>query len=302
MARLKALTLASAAVLALASSAFAADLLPPPPNLEPLPPAPVADFSGWYLRGDIGMAVNASAIGLITTPDPIAAGGYADANEGYSGTSLSSSELADVGVGYQFNRWLRGDITVEYRDGGHFQSLYSLNIPSANTQYANFYRADVSSFIGLANVYADIGTWYGLTPYVGGGIGMSRNTLYGMTDTGQSYGPGFGGPSGGYFGNGSSSHFAWALMAGLDFNVTPNLKLELGYRYLDYGRIASGASNCLNGTGQGNGFSIAQCGGSNYTLASTNHLASNDFKLGLIWLLGEPQAPPPPEAPLIRKY
>ena len=38
-------------------------------------------------------------------------------------------------------------------------------------------------------------------------------------------------------------------MAGLDFNVTQNLKLELGYRYLDYGKFKSGASNCFNGTG-----------------------------------------------------
>jgi len=300
MARLKALTIASAAVFALASSAFAADLLPPPPNLEPLPPSGSADFSGWYLRGDVGMAVNSSAIDLKTSPDPIASGGLVGANEGYSNTTLSSSELADVGVGYQFNRWLRGDITAEYRDGGHFQSLYSLNIPSTNTQYANFYRGDVSSFIGLANVYADIGTWYGITPFVGGGIGLARNTLYGATDTGQAYGPNLGGPSGGYFKDGSSTNFAWALMTGIDFNVTSNLKLELGYRYLSYGKINSGASNCLNGSGQGNGFSAGSCGGSSYSIA-TSRLASNDFKLGLIWMLGDAGAPPP-EAPLIRKY
>ena len=56
MASLKALTLASVAVLALTRFAAAADLLPPPPMPEPPPPV----FGGWYLRGDIGMAVNAS--------------------------------------------------------------------------------------------------------------------------------------------------------------------------------------------------------------------------------------------------
>ena len=35
----------------------------------------------------------------------------------------------------------------------------------------------------------------------------------------------------------STTNFAWALMAGLDFNVTQNLKLELGYRYLNMGKI-----------------------------------------------------------------
>ena len=310
MARLKALSMASAAVFALASSAYAADLLPPPPALEPAPPV-TPEFSGWYLRGDIGMAVNSSSIDLTTSPDPIALNSIPDANEGYSNTTLSSSELFDVGVGYQFNRWLRGDVTVEYRDGGHFQSLYTLNIPGAavgqNDQYGEFYRGNVSSIIGLANVYADIGTWYGITPFVGAGVGMARNTLSGMTDAGLvstnvGFNNNFTGPSGGYFNNGSSTNFAWALMTGLDFNVTSNLKLELGYRYLDYGKIGSGASSCLNGSGQGSGFSAGSCGGSSYYISSTNRLASSDVKVGLIWTLGDPGAPPPSEAPLVRKY
>ncbi len=58
MAKLKALILAGGALFALARAAVAADLLPPAPALEPLPPA-MAEFNGWYLRGDVGIGANA---------------------------------------------------------------------------------------------------------------------------------------------------------------------------------------------------------------------------------------------------
>ncbi|HYA74426.1 MAG TPA: hypothetical protein VEF36_14840, partial [Roseiarcus sp.] len=60
--------------------------------------------------------------------------------------------------------------------------------------------------------------------------------------------------------------------------------------------FTSGVSHCLNGTGVGGGFS---CQG--YTVYSRNDLASNDFRLGLRWMIGEAPAYPP-EAPLVRKY
>ena len=313
MARTFAITLASAAFIAVGSAAYGADLLPPAPSLEPLPPA-APEFNGWYLRGDIGIATNAESINLKNTPDPIPLGlgsGYlsAGANAAFNNTTLSSSGFIDVGVGYQFNPWLRGDVTFEYRDGGQFQSAYNINNPGAfgtntPTQFTDFYRANLSSAIAMANVYADLGTWYGLTPYVGGGLGVANNRLYGMTDQGvQNYNTAMGaftGSSGGFFSNGNSTNLAWALMAGLDFKIAENVKLELGYRFLDYGKITSGGSNCINGMGTGSGFGSTSCNAArpNY-VSSTSTLASNDFHVGLIWFL-EPTAPPP--APLVRKY
>ncbi len=302
MAKLKALTLAGVAILAMTGLAAAADLLPPPPALEPLPAA--AALNGWYLRGDVGVGADATTASLVNDPDPLAAGTLgAGANQSFNNTSFSASALFDIGVGYQVNPWLRGDVTLEYRGGGHFQSLYVLNAPASggNTQYADFYRASTSSVVGLINVYADLGTWYGVTPFVGAGIGMSHNNLFGMTDNGQvTSGAGATGPSGGYFSDGGTNNLAWALMAGLDFDVSQNLKLELGYRYLNLGKYSSGASNCLNGTGTGTGFSLATCGGSSNYVRTSNTLASNDFRLGLIWMLGAETAPA--AAPLVRKY
>ena len=66
----------------------------------------------------------------------------------------------DVGVGYQFNPWFRVDGTLEYRAGANLQSLYTLTDPASPAyygpaQFADFYRADVSSFIGLVNGYVE---------------------------------------------------------------------------------------------------------------------------------------------------
>ena len=96
----------------------------------------------------------------------------------------------DLGVGYQFNNWFRVDVTGEYRGGSHFQSLYVLN-ESANigtgnpTQIADFYRGDISSWVGLFNGYVDLGTWYGITPYVGAGVGLAWNKLFRDDRSGQ---------------------------------------------------------------------------------------------------------------------
>jgi len=296
MAKYRALIIAGGALFALARSAGAADLLPPPPALEPPPPAAV-EFNGWYLRGDTGVGISANAPSLFNSPDPIAsaAPGYytATATQAFNNSSISAAGNFDLGIGYQFNNWFRFDVTGEYRGGSHFQSLYVLNDAGnavGPSQLADFYRGDIASWVGLVNGYIDLGTWYGITPYVGAGVGLARNTLFGMTDQGQVTIGGATGPSGGYFSDGSKTDFAWALMTGVDFDVTQNLKLELGYRYLDLGKYASGGSHCLG-----------VCGGgvANYVV-SKNDLAYSDFRVGLRWMIGEETYPQP--QPLVRKY
>ena len=304
MAELRALVLAGCLAAASGGFASAADLLPPAPALPP----PAVEFSGWYLRGDVGLGANFSAPELKNTPDPIATGvasGFLSpaAMQSFNNTTLSSFGMIDVGVGYQFNNWLRVDGTFEYRGGANLQSLYTLSdccapaFAGGPTQFADFYRANVSSFIGLVNVYADLGTWYGVTPFVGGGVGFADNNVSGFTDQGFGYANNVSlGPAGGYFADASRTNFAWALMAGLDFRINQYLKLEFGYRYLNYGSITTGASHCLSATG---GFTSANCSGgvANY-VSSRNSLASNDFRLGLIYMLGEPA----PAAPIKTKY
>jgi len=301
MVELRAFALAGVAVLALSSAAAAADLLPPPPAFEPAPPV-VADLGGWYLRGDTGVGFS-NSVSASTTPSPLNGFAAGQANDNWYNTALSEAALFDLGVGYQVNRWFRADITGELRGGSEFSALEVLNVtggPNAGYQAADFYKAHVSSLLGMVNGYFDLGTWYGITPFVGAGVGVSFNRFYGGTDIGVISNPGFGSsPSGGVFATGSRADLAWSLMAGFDMTVAHNLKLELGYRYLNYGKFKSGGSRCLSGNGNVGSFVAANCGGG-FAIASKT-LSSNDFRIGLRYYL-EGDVAPPPEAPIVRKY
>jgi len=311
MAKYRALIIAGGAFFALARAAGAADLLPPPPALEPPPPA-AYEFNGWYLRGDVGIGASANTPSFPQTPDgmPIYQSGLtptydANATESSLNNSISASGIFDVGVGYQFNNWFRADVTGEYRGGSQLQSLFVItdatNTGSANSivQASDFYHANLSSIVGLLNGYADLGSWYGITPYVGAGVGFARNTMSGLSDVSVIS---FAGQpttsSGGYADDHSRWNFAWALMAGLSFDVTQNLKLDLGYRYLDLGKFASGSMHCLNGAG---GFITGgAANGCEPGIESKRDVAYNDFRIGLRWMIGEASYAPP--QPLVRKY
>ncbi len=149
-------------------------------------------------------------------------------------------------------------------------------------------RGGVSSIVALVNGYVDLGNYWGATPFVGAGIGVADNALSGVSDQGFAIaGSGAIVPVGGFFSNASRTSFAWALTAGFDFDLAPNLKLEASYRYLNLGSIAVGGLHCVPGA-------QACLGGAGVAASSRNALASNDLRVGLIWLIGEPQPAPRP--------
>src|ERR1700686_3935724 len=106
----------------LAAAAAVALLAIPAAHPADLPPLPAPylhapeEFSGWYLRGNIG-ATNQRVKSLDLVPLPSA----------FAGDSLStpflnfdSSPFIGLGVGYQFNHWLRADVTAEFRSKAAF--------------------------------------------------------------------------------------------------------------------------------------------------------------------------------------
>ena len=309
MGRINALLLAGAAAI-LSGSAYAADL-PPPPLAEPAPYAapPVLEFSGWYLRGDVGIGVSDS-LKLKTLPDPLLSAGPGATYQLFN-QKVSAFGTFDLGIGYQFNNWLRFDLTGGYHGvGGQLTAVDQLNTgilpggPGASLR--NFYSGHLSSLVVLANGYVDLGSWNGITPFLGAGVGLSRNTFSGLTDQGFNYITAPGGaisgfPTGGFAPSHSNTSLAWALMAGLDYSVSNNLKLELGYRYLNLGKFKSGALQCFN-AGGGIG-----CPAFNL---ETQRLGSHEVRLGMRWLLNDAAPapapvhyePPPAPAPIIRKF
>lgn len=290
MGKFRALILASAVALGGAGVAQAADLLPPPPPLEPFIPAS-SEFSGWYLRGDVGVGI--ASLGQMSST--LAPGTFAP-DYRYDEASLTDAASIGLGVGYQFNNWFRADITGEYRTTQDYNAATSyLNyIPvggvnpicgdlADNPRCSDFYHGTVQSTVFLANGYADLGTWFHLTPYIGAGAGFAYNRIGSIYDTS------IGNSGGGFSAPVGKGSFAWALMAGVGWTVNPRLKLEIGYRYLHLGDISSAPIVCQNTTGCG--FEVQNF-----------KLASQDIRIGMRWMFNDYEPAPPEAPPIVTKY
>lgn len=276
------LLLAAGAASVLSTAAVAADFpYPPPPSIAPPPPPPyyapppAAEFGGWYLRGDIGMTnqkvkkldnVLNNSPGVTFTPVHY---------EFDSGTTFG------IGAGYQFNSWFRADVTAEYRGKTSFNGLeiYSGSGFSGTDEYRGYKK----EYLGLVNLYADLGTWWCLTPFVGVGAGLARVEIGGFTDIntpnlGVAYAP-----------KAYKDNVAYALHAGVGYKASNSLTFELAYRYLTLGdgitgdlRTYTGTNNVVNPT-------------------TFKDLTSHDVRFGVRWQLEPSVIAPQPLPALMRR-
>ncbi|MEP2704285.1 MAG: outer membrane protein [Roseibium sp.] len=211
---LKRLSLTGFAVV-LSTAGFAADL--PTPVIEHIPAAPAV--GGFYLRGDIGYKVYGDPNG---TFDDYGNAGFLR----FQRESMDNAWMVGVGVGYQFNNHLRGDITFDYETAAKVKGYAYCGGCTGNFSEEG---AKIDVFTTMINGYIDIGTWNNFTPYVGAGVG----TAYVRTKDTYSKNPGTGSTE--FSGSNSDWNFAWALMAGAEYAFTPNWSLDAGYRYKNLG-------------------------------------------------------------------
>src|ERR1700704_5166660 len=205
--------IAAGAATLLSQAAFAADMaIAPPPQMYA--PPPVQDFGGWYLRGDVGMT-NTQAKLHVNAYDTLP--GNTVFNQ--FGHGFDSGTLFGLGVGYQFNNWFRADVTGEYRSKVSFKGtdFFQFN-PGGGL--ADAYTGGYRSWVGLVNAYVDLGTWWCLTPFVGAGVGESRNTISSFVDTGATQ-QGATILSTTFGRDASQWNLALALHAGLAYQVNP---------------------------------------------------------------------------------
>ena len=286
MGSFKALLLAGVTSFATIASASAADLfLPPPPPVEPAY-VPVNFVGGFYLRGDVGVGISDDQQRLSSF-----APGYNVPDLRNETSTFGDSAIVDFGVGYRFNNYFRADVTGEYRTRQSFNAVESYNADLAIGAGAgrgnDFYTGSVRSVVGLVNGYVDLGTWYGLTPFIGAGVGVANNTVGTIVDQGAVNGLGTGAGFG-YSRSHDTTQFAFAAMAGVAFNVTPNTKIELGYRYLNLGNASSGTIYC-------------QDNGNCPNEVHHYRLQSNDIRIGVRYSFYD-ILPVLAQPPLVRKY
>jgi len=201
---------------------------------------PELDYGGWYIRGDLDYHATDFRGGQYITYGPPPGSGAFDFGD------IDSSWSIGGGVGYQASKYLRTDLTLDWMGEASFRGQTSGvcgGIPCVSVDTSKY-----SALLLLANAYAEFGTWSGITPYVGAGIGGAyvkwgdlNNTAGGITT----------------IHDGSANwRFAYALMAGASYCLTDDLKLDVGYRYshINGGKMFEFASGV--GPGYDDGFNI----------------------------------------------
>jgi opacity protein-like surface antigen len=294
---MKAIVAAALAGVALATTpSLAADLFgtAPPVVSYPGETSPMVEVgSNWYIRGDIGLGLDPSAtfsMAPISTPAQGAGILPFDGSVGSAGRRTDFS--GDIGVGYRFNNFLRGEATYEYRVGPSGGNVNTVICPQTLTAVgtSGFLYDTTQTCTGnlglqqrnstaLASAYLDLGTYWGVTPYIGAGGGLNVNITSGSV----AYTENVGGAS--YSADLSNTGTipqiwvnssgapispqpnvsfsqqdwnrsirsvkytpAWALMTGVGIKISPSATLDIGYRYLNAGVISTPITSQVGST------------------------------------------------------
>lgn len=194
------------------------------------------NYSGWYLRGDIGYSFKSKSGGdwsFWNIYEPPYRG--IDDHFKYDKFSLKGAATFGGGVGYRYNERFRSDATLDFFRAGiegntacpsYLKSSYGLNPVEPNCTLNDRSTADI--WTAMANTYVDLASIGPVTPYLGAGIGAAhvsydtwKTSILCSVCTYQSDKEGL-----------DSWRFAMSAMAGVSYDLTDSLKLDLGYRFL----------------------------------------------------------------------
>lgn len=90
----------------------------------------------------------------------------------------------------------------------------------------------IKTYTLMVNAYKDFGNFAGFIPYVGVGIGLAYNQMSDVYFTGNPF------LTNTIYGDNDLS-LAWSAMAGVGYQLNNRAIIDVGYRYLDTGRISS---------------------------------------------------------------
>jgi opacity protein-like surface antigen len=187
-------------MLALTPAASAADI-----GYAPEPTGPswyVSVFGGWSLPDDVDVAF----LGSYTS------------NSFQASIDLEDGFMAGIVAGARFNHWLRADVELS----GHWHDVDGDEVfaTSGSLAFSSLsLEGDVNALFFLANLWIDVPVGEVIRPYIGGGIGMGRLDANISTTGGDS------------IIDDADWGFAFQLGAGIAFDVTANMAVDVGYRF-----------------------------------------------------------------------
>lgn len=227
---LKATIVAGAALGALATTALAADIIEPTiieaPVIEKVKP-----FAGWYIRGDVGYAFVRERDGVqiedaLGAPKVI---GNQPATLLPFETEYDDGYTLGIGVGGHLGQYLRADVTADYLTESAVALSQAADPLCGAACSSTTYAADMNAILVMANAYVDAGTYAGITPYVGAGIGFAHvdydDVVVSETD------PITGAPLSFVYDSESTLRLAWSLSAGASYDINDQVAVDAGYRF-----------------------------------------------------------------------
>ena len=254
---------ALSAAVAIAGSASAADLGGSMKDgyIQPMPEVLRGPSGPCYFRADVGYSwsqdpeltwpVNNQTISVLDD----GTGNYNEVSrtstfvgDSVANASRDNSAFGEVGMGCGSGpRGLRGEVMFGYHgdrkvDGepNPFSIDYidvtpvPVNPPPVDVPVVDDpLHTSVQSYTMMFNAYKDLGQFGRMTPYVGAGLGVAYHIVDETFFTGN---PNL---TNRIEGDRDIS-FAWALMAGVGYQVSDRATIDFGYRYLDLGSAETG--------------------------------------------------------------
>ncbi len=185
-------------------------------------PVTTSSAGPCYVRGDVGYSWS-------TAPGSEYVG---NVDPSMWNQSMGDSWLFEAGIGCgSGSRGWRGEATLGTHGERTFKGTYSNfpgGLPPATSETLS---ADVRSHTLMFNGYYDFGKVGGFVPYVGAGVGVAYNSMGDIKSTLAG--------SNVVYGEDKVS-FAWALMAGVGYQLSERTILDIGYRYIDLGSARGG--------------------------------------------------------------
>ncbi|HFV1760894.1 TPA: outer membrane protein, partial [Escherichia coli] len=187
--------------------------------------------SGFYLTGKAGASV------MSLSDQRFLSGDEEETSKYKGGDDHDTVFSGGIAAGYdfypQFSIPVRTEL--EFYARGKADSKYNVDKDSWSGGY---WRDDLKNEVSvntlMLNAYYDFRNDSAFTPWISAGIGYARihQKTTGISTWDYEYGS-----SGreSLSRSGSADNFAWSLGAGVRYDVTPDIALDLSYRYLDAG-------------------------------------------------------------------
>jgi opacity protein-like surface antigen len=160
---------------------------------------------------------------------------------------------ASLAAGYQYgNGW---------RTEGEYTFRQNTEFTSGSTAFPTSYNhLQLKSERLMLNVYRDFDLGYNLSLYGTGGLGIAKVKAGGWQgNTSREYA------------TSTQNNLAWSLGAGVTYSPIERLSIDIGYRYVDMGKVESGYNDFSNARGLKDEQMKAR-------------LSSNEFTLGTRYL------------------